>query len=202
MIRINTYKSLRKVLKEFKVGTFDFLIIIGSAGIGKTYNTRKVLGKKVCYINSHSTILGLYKQLYKYLDLPIWFDDVEGLFEKDKMIGLLKQICETNEIKNIQYNTSWDMEAKDLPLSFETRSKVIMTSNSLTRLKNRGVQSLLDRAIMIEFSPSKEEISNYIKKYLVDIYDKSLLESLQAEEMFSLRDYIKKVQLKKAGLIK
>ena len=202
MIKINTYSKLRKLVKEFKKGTFDFLIIIGSAGIGKTYNTRKILKKNVCYINSHSTLLGLYEQAYEHMDIPLWFDDVEGLFSQDKMIGLLKQLCETTEIKNIQYNTSWDMEtSRDLPKSFETKSKVIMTSNSLTRLKNLGVQSLLDRAIMISFDPSKEEISAYIKKYLTDIYDEDILNNLSVQDTFSLRDYIKAVQLKKAGLI-
>ncbi len=201
MTQINTYQKLRKVIREFKKGTFDFLIIIGSAGIGKTHNTKQIL-KKVCYINSHSTVLGLYQQAYENQDVPLWFDDVEGLFEKDKMIGLLKQLCETNDIKEIQYNTSWNMEeTKDLPKHFETRSKVIMTSNSITRLKNRGVQSLLDRAIVINFNPSKEEISNYIQKYLTDIYDKSILDNLNVQDSFSLRDYIKTVQLKKAGLI-
>ena len=201
MLEINTYSKLKKVVREFKSGTFDFLIIIGSAGIGKTYNTKSIL-KKVCYINSHSTVLGLYQQAYENRDIPLWFDDVEGLFEKDKMIGLLKQLCETTEIKNIQHNTSWNMEeSRDIPKSFETKSKVIMTSNSLTRLKNRGVQSLLDRAIMINFNPSKEEISTYIRRYLKSIYNKSVLDNLNIQDSFSLRDYIKTVQLKKAGLI-
>jgi len=202
MLQINIYSRLKKVLREFKKGTFDFLIIIGSAGLGKTYNTREVLGKKICYINSHSTLLGLYQQAYENKDLPLWFDDVEGLFEKDKMIGLLKQFCETTETKIIQYNTSWAMEeSRDVPKVFETKSKVIMTSNSLTRLQNRGVQSLLDRAIIINFVPTREEITTYIRTNLKSIYDKSILDNLQIKENFSLRDYIKSVQLKKAGLI-
>lgn len=202
MIIINTYQKLRKVLREFKKGTFDFLIIVGSPGIGKTYNTRKILGKNVCYINSNSTVLSLYEQAFEYKDKPLWFDDVEALFEKDKMIGLLKQYCETTQVKIVQYNTSWNMEeSRDLPKSYETKSKVIMTSNSMARLNNKGVQSLLDRAIVINFRPTKKEITNYIQKYLTDIYDKQILDSLQIEEGFSLRDYIKKVQLKNAGLI-
>lgn len=202
MIEINTYLRLRKVLKEFKKGTFDFLIIIGSAGLGKTYNARKILGNKVGYINSTATALGLYLLGYEHQDMPIWFDDVESLFEKDKMIGLLKQFCETNETKTIQYNTSWDMEeTKNVPKSYETKSKILMTSNSITRLQNKGVQSLLDRAIIINFKPSKEEISTYIRNNFKSIYNKSILESLQIDENFSLRDYIKKVQLKKAGLL-
>ena len=193
---------LKKVLKEFKKGTFDFLIIVGSAGLGKTYNTRKILGKNICYINSNSTVLGLYQQAFEYKDKPLWFDDVEALFEKDKMIGLLKQFCETSETKIVQYNTSWEMEeSRNLPKSYETKSKVIMTSNSISRLKNKGVQSLLDRAIVIEFCPTKKEITKYIQKNFNEIYDKKILESLQIEEGFSLRDYLKKVQLKNAGLI-
>lgn len=202
MIEINTYLRLRKVLHEFKRGTFDFLIIIGSAGLGKTYIASKVIGKDVHYINSNSTPLGLYIQGYENKDMHLWFDDVESLFSKDNTIGLLKQFCETNKTKNIQWNTSWDMEGRrEIPKYYETKSKVLMTSNSISRLKNKGVQSLLDRAIIIEFKPSKQEITRYIQNNFEDIYDKNILDSLQIDENFSLRDYIKKVQLKKAGLL-
>lgn len=200
-MEIKTYSKLRKVLRKFKDGFFDFLIIVGDAGIGKTYNTRKILGKNICYVNAHTTILSLYQEGYEKKDKPMWFDDVEGLFEKDKMIGLLKQFCETNSVKFIQYNTSWDMEeTRNVPKSYETKSKVIMTSNSLTRTKNKSIQSLLDRAIIIYFKPSRKEISDYIKKNLSDIFDSKVLEQLfLTNETFSLRDYIKNYQLKQAG---
>ncbi len=204
MIEIETYKELNKVLEEFKKGTFDFIIIIGNAGIGKTHNVREILGENICYINSHSTILGLYQQAFEKLNKPIWFDDVEGLLEKDNMVGLLKQLCETNDIKKVQYNTSWDLElSRNLPREYETKSKVIMTSNSITRLQNKGVQSLLDRAVIIYFVPTKEEIINYIKRNLKKIYEQEIIDYLGNKYCsFSLRDYIKTSQLKKAGLIK
>ena len=105
MIDINTYLKLRKVLQEFKKGTFDFLINIGSAGLGKTYNTRKILGKKVCYINSSATSLGLYLSGFENRDIPMWFDDVESLFEKDKMIAAVEKNIEQEEgIINFEIN--------------------------------------------------------------------------------------------------
>jgi hypothetical protein len=200
MIKIKEYSKLRKAIREFKKGTFDFLIIISSAGFGKTYNTRKIL-KKVCMINSHITTLELYIQAYENKDLPLWFDDVEALFEKDKTIGLLKQLCETTEKKIIQYNTSWgEKQLKGIPKTFNTKSKVIMTTNSIARIKNKGVKSLLDRAIIINFSPSKQEIITYIKNNFKSIYNKRILDKLQIKDNFSLRDYIKQVQLNKSGL--
>lgn len=204
MIEIKTYKELEKILKEFKKGTFDFLIVIGSAGIGKTFNTRRILGKNVCYVNSHTTILGLYTQAYEKKDEPMWFDDVEGLFEKDSMISLLKQFCETSETKLIQYNTSWCLEkTRKLPKQYETTSKVIMTMNSIVRLKNRGVQALLDRAILICFNPSREELIEYIKTNLKEIFDIKILDYILYQNVqFSIRDYIKIYQLSKAGVLK
>ncbi len=203
MIEINTYIKLKKVIKEFKKGSFDFLIIVGDAGIGKTYNTRKILGKKVCFVNSHTTVLGLYTEAYDKRGLPIWIDDVEGLFDKDKMVGLLKQLCETTPIKIIQYNTSWKMEeTRKLPKYFETTSKVIMTANAISRLKNSGMQSLMDRAIVINFRPARSEVLTYIKDNFKSIYDKSIVNYFfNNDEVFSLRDYIKRYQLKKAGLL-
>ena len=46
----------------------------------------------------------------------------------------------------------------------------------------------------------KKEISTYIRTNLKSIYDKSILDKLQINNNFSLSDYIKIVQLKKAGI--
>jgi hypothetical protein len=202
-LQIATYAKLKKVIREFKKGSFDFLIIVGDAGLGKTYNTRRILGDRICYVNSHTTVLGLYEEAYNKRDLPIWVDDIDGLFNTEKMIGLLKQLCETSPTKTVQYNTSWKMDkTRKLPKSFKTSSKVIMTVNSITRLKNKGIQSLLDRAIMLRFQPSKKELVAYIQCNFSEIYNKEILDYFFDNNLrFSLRDYIKRYQLTKVGLI-
>ena len=35
---------------------------VGFDGLGKTYNTRKILGKNICYVNSNSTVLACERE--------------------------------------------------------------------------------------------------------------------------------------------
>lgn len=201
-ILIKTYKDLRKVVRKFKQGTFDLLIIVGPPGIGKTFNTKNILGKSVRYINNHVTVLGLYQTGYENQDTNLWLDDVESLFSQDKMIGLLKQFCETLPEKSIQYNTSWNLEkCRKVPKQYTTKSKVLMTCNSLTRIKNKGVQSLLDRALIFNFSPDAKEICLYIKKNMKGMYDPAVIDLLVMNDKVSLRNFVKVKQLKDAGLL-
>lgn len=197
-IVIRTYDDLRKFLQGFRKGIFDLLVIISAGGLGKTYNARRILGNSVHHINCHITPLGLYEQGFIYRNKDLWFDDVENTFNNDKLIGLLKQFCETLPQKEIQYLTSWNIDhTRKIPKGYFTQSKVLMTVNSLTRSKNQGVLALLDRGLMVHFIPSTGEIVDYVQQNFPD-YDKEVLHFLQ-DKAFSLRDYLKAFQLKNAG---
>lgn len=199
MIIITTYKDLKFLINAFKKGYFDLLILVSNGGLGKTYNAHKILKKTAHRINCHVTPLGLYEQGYTYKKKSLWFDDVENMFNNDKLIGLLKQFCETQPEKEIQYMTSWNLKkTRKLPKEYTTTSKILMTCNSIQRISNKGVAALMDRGIAVHFKPSKEEVIAYIKKSFKKI-DKQVIEFLKKSNEFSLRDYIKSCQLKDAG---
>ncbi len=200
MIKISKYSTLRKIIQKFSEGHFDLVIIISRGGLGKTFLAEEILDDKVCEINSHVTPLGLYQLGYEFKDQLMWFDDIEALFNDDKLVGLMKQFCQTQTLKKIRWMTSKGISTEDLkiPREFKTKSKILLTCNSLRRIRNDSVLALLDRAIQIYFIPSDEEIINYIKSNFKSI-DESIITKLTIQKKLSLRDYVKSVQLKGAG---
>lgn len=167
--------------------------------MGKTYNANKILNGTVLKINSHMTPLGLYEALYKSTDKNIWMDDVENLFSNDKTVGVCKQLCETLPEKEICYLTSWNLKkTRKVPKRFKTSAKVMMTINSIQRLKSAGITALLDRGLVIDFEPSVREMENYIKESFSN-FNQEILDFLSSLNQFSLRDYIKCSQLQSAG---
>lgn len=209
MIKITKFFVLKRIIQKFKEGYFDLLIIISRGGLGKTYNSEQILlDDDVCEIRTHITPLALYQYGYMYKDKKMWFDDVESLFNNDKMIGLMKQFAQTQPKKHIQYLTSRDVSVKEwdesIPKDYYTKCKVIMTCNNLRRIKDSSVLALLDRGIQIFFSPSPDEIIEYIRQNFDDV-DEEIIEKLknkrnkEGQIEFSIRDYIKTYQLKKAG---
>ena len=199
MIKVTSYEDLQQFITKFKEGYFDLLIIQSRGGLGKTYSSNSILNGTVLKINSHMTPLGLYEAVYQNRDKNIWMDDVENLFTNDKTVGICKQLCETHPEKEICYLTSWNLKkTRKIPKRFMTSAKVMMTINSIQRTKNLGINALLDRGIMLDFSPSPREMGAYIQRCF-DSYDKEIIQFLSAFKVFSLRDYIKCSQLKSAG---
>lgn len=204
MIKITKYATLTKLFQKFKEGYFDLLIVISKGGLGKTYNAEQVLSNNgVCEIRAHITPLGLYQYGYLYKDKLMWFDDVESLFNNDKMIGLMKQFAQTQPVKHIKYLTSRDVSVKEwdekIPKEYDTKCKVLMTCNNLRRIKDESVLALLDRGIKMYFIPEQEEIIEYIRKNLGKIDEEIITKLKNSNRGISLRDYIKLAQLKKAG---
>lgn len=204
MIKISKYSILKKFIQKFEEGFFDLLVIISRGGLGKTFIVDETLKTDVCKISVHATPLGLFQYGYIYKDKLMWFDDIEALFNEDKLVGLLKQFAQTQPVKEIKYLTSKDISLKDLnevkiPKEYETTSKILMTCNSLKRIKDPSVLALLDRGIILFFNPSCKEIVKYIRDNFKNIDEEILISFERRDESFSLRDYVKKVQLKKAG---
>lgn len=203
-MKVDNYNTLRKFIQKFQEGYFDLLVIISEGGLGKTYLVEGMLTGDVCKISVHTTALGLYQYGYIYKDKLMWFDDIEALFNEDKLVGLMKQFAQTQPVKEIKYLTSKDISIKDLneikiPKEYKTTSQILMTCNSLKRIKDPSVLALLDRGVVIEFKPSNTEIIKYIKNNFKNIDEEILDGFKEKNKKFSLRDYIKRVQLKNAG---
>ena len=199
MIDVSRYDDLFRFIQKFREGFFDLLIVQSRGGLGKSFNTNRILNGSVLKINSHMTPLGLYEELFKNRDLDVWMDDVENLFANDKTVGICKQLCETHPEKEICYLTSWNMlKTRKVPKRFKTASKVLMTINNVQRLQNAGIQALLDRGLFLNFCPSPKEVSDYVRSNF-DSADEEVLVFLSGLKSFGLRDYVKCSQLKRAG---
>ncbi len=201
MIIIKKYTDLIKFIEKFKEGFFDLLIIVSRGGLGKTYNTEKILGTDVCKINSHVTPQELFAYGYIHKDKLIWFDDVEAIFNNTRIIGLMKQFCQTEPEKDIKYISSRTIYATisdvEIPQEYETKSKVLLLCNSLDRINNNNIKALLDRGVVISFEPTKTEMIKYIKESFENV-DMEIINFIKKKKEFSLRDYIKANQMKSA----
>lgn len=198
-IVVTTYEELEKLVGFFREGDISLLIVMSAPGLGKTTICKGILKRKVHRMSTHVTPLGFYQEIHEHLDENLWLDDVEALFQNDKMIGILKQLCELLPEKEVQYNTSWDIKkTRNIPKRLSTTSSVLLTINSLSREKNENMRAIIDRGILIDFKPNKEELTRYILKNF-EKPDKEVLKFLNADGLFSLRDYVKCNDLKKAG---
>ncbi len=199
---IKTYKELEEYIKMFKSQTADLLIIISKAGLGKTTTLRKVMGNSdFVYINTHSSPLKTYIDLYEHCDEPVCFDDISILLKNQIMVSMLKSLADTASIKELHYNTTSKLIG-NAPESFRTTSNVCILLNEFDA-KNKDLEPLLDRGFLVEFSPTKKEILKKIekinksesmtdlKKYVYDF----IKENCQKIEKLSIRTYIKAAQL-------
>lgn len=186
----------------FKKGNCDLLIVMSKAGLGKTTELKKIMGKDdYTYVNTHSTPLKTYLMLYEERDCPVIFDDIDSLLRNYIMVSMLKALADTSPIKEVFYNTTSKLLGS-APESFRTTSKVCILLNEFD-VHNNTLKPIIDRGFFIEFVPSKEEVLNKIKEISKSqsiaenekcVYQ-FIKENYQKIENFSLRTYAKALQL-------
>ena len=199
---INTYKELREYIEMFKKQNSDLLIIMSKAGYGKTRLLKEVMGNDdYVFINTHSTPLKTYLNLYEKRDCPVVMDDIDTMFSSAIMTSMLKSLADTSNIKELHYNTTSSLLG-NAPKSFKTCSNVCILANEFN-INNPSLKPIVDRGFFIEFCPSKEEIFNKIKdiekSQNLNINEKCVLEFMESNyktiENLSLRTYVKALQL-------
>lgn len=199
---ITTYRELKEYLEMFKKQNADLIIIMSKAGYGKTSLLKEVMGKDdFVYINTHSTPLKTYLNLFEKRDCPVVFDDLDAIFSSAVMTSLLKSLADTSNVKELHYNTTSHLLG-NAPESFKTTSNVCILVNEFN-VNNPNLRPINDRGFFIEFCPSKEEILRKIKEIeksqsLIQ-NEKCVLgfieQNYQKIENLSLRTYIKALQL-------
>ncbi len=184
----------------FRKQNADLLIIMSKAGLGKTTLLKEIMkGREYVYINTHSTVLKTYVDLYDKRDVPVAFDDLSSILQNSTMVSLLKSLADTSPIKELHYNTTSKLIG-NAPESFKTTSNVCILLNEFD-IRNKSLEPLLDRSFYISFTPSKKEILKKIKEISKNSMDNEkcvldfIEENYQKIENFSLRTYIKAIQL-------
>jgi len=203
---VKTYSELAFFVNMFKNGNSDLLIIESKGGLGKSRFIESVMSEEpYLRILSHITPMQFFILGYKYKDLPIIVDDVDGLLNSDQTVSLLKMFCETTENKEVAWLTTHNLLNKlNIPQRYETKSKVCILTNDFQELTKK-ISALKDRGWHIEFKPSDSEILNKIKDIIPLVERKiSYEEKLEVFNLikqysnfceFSLRTFVKGVHL-------
>ncbi len=190
-------------MTAFAQGHFNTLVICSKGGMGKSEESNRALdGITIVRIGGHLTPLKHYELLYRGRDQLVVFDEIDGLFSDPKRVGLLKQLCETRELKRIMW-ASTDPRAAEIDGGvghFHTRSHVLILCHSFPAL-NANVTAFETRATVVRFAPSPDEILAKIKTFATDDEIVAFLsEFCGAIPKFSLRTYRHLESLKRAGL--
>lgn len=189
VIKTDKIKLLHNYLDMTTKGYNNSLIIVGRAGLGKTYSTLNILKElksPFAYKSGYTTPLGLYKWLYEHKDSVVVLDDLEGLMTNESAIALLKTaLWESNGKRLVSYETTSKL-MEGVPSVFEFKGKIIILANELhDNNAGESYKALLSRAVNFELRFSHKEI--------LDISDKILASRRLPKEIVNkVKDIIKK----------
>lgn len=172
---VRRYASLLPYVDAFAGDAFNFLVILGQPGLSKSTLFRSRLPETACWIRGNGSPFLAYINVYKSINQPIVMDDVEALLRKPGGIELLRQLCETEGVKTVTWESDAGLLKKEnVPTEFATTSKVCFIANDWARL-NARLMALEDRAIVVSFEPDAREVHEQVGRegWFVDkeIYD-------------------------------
>lgn len=202
-IKVTAYTDLAHHCDAFVQGFYGLLMIVGSPGVAKSQSIRGAIGNRDhCFLDSHVSPLGIYSQLYDYMNLPVVMDDLDGLFADRICVRLLKAICNTDPVKTVSWISSrmaCDSDGATLPMMFQTTSPVCLIANEWRTL-NANVAAIEDRALVLHFCPSAGAVHGRVGEWFHDhdVYD-FMADYLPLISEPSMRFYVKGSQLRRAN---
>jgi hypothetical protein len=214
VIVVTTYAQLALYLRKFAEGHLGLLLLLGRPGTGKTYHTKSALGalpdaaqaptapsceEEVLYVEGHVQPFGLYQKLWQFRDRTVVLDDLDRLYADPNCVRILKPLCSTQRAKTISWITHMTRAGSDIPDRFTTTSNVALIANEWRTL-NANVRALEDRAIILHFAPSNEEVHRQVGEWFddSDVYS-FIADWLQHIPTISMRHYDKGRRLRAAG---
>lgn len=214
VIVVTTYAQLAMYLRKFAEGHFGLLLLLGRPGTGKTHHTRCALGallgegqsatgsagdKEALYVEGHVQPFGLYQKLWQFRDRTVVLDDLDRLYADPNCVRMLKPLCNTQRAKTISWITHMTRAGSEIPDRFTTTSNVAMIANEWRTL-NANVRALEERAIILHFAPSNEEVHHQVGHWFDDpIVYAFIADWLGQVPAISMRHYDKGRRLRGAG---
>lgn len=213
VIVLTTYAQLNLYLGKFSAGELGLVLLLGRHGTGKSESVKRALSvsdaanpvaenapNTPLYIEGHMQPFGLYRQLWDNRNQAIVLDDLDRLYADSDCVRLLKPLCNTVKHKRLDWLTNLTMNDGAIPSSFTTSSNVILIANEWKSL-NPNVRALEDRAIVLHFNPSNDEVHRKVGEWFDDPEVYEFLGRIMAVvPTISMRHYCKGSQLRRAGL--
>ena len=168
-LTVHTYQELRAIVLAFARGSYQLLCIMGSPGAGKsemvTRLMQEILGpSRWGLIKGKHSPLDLYERVYHFRTFPIVFDDLDDLLQKVENVMLLKCLCDTCPVKQIQWGSNHPLlSGGSLPKSYEAISRVCLICNDWNAL-DRNIGAVYDRGVVSNFQPSALEVHREIAR--------------------------------------
>ncbi len=197
---IRDYEKFENYISKFAEGHLNLLILISSAGTGKSHSVRRKIGEAALWIEGSASAFGMYQALYRNRHLPVVIDDVDELFRDRSCVRLLKCLCQTDPVKRVGWYTNATKAGSGIPVEFETTSQTIIIANEWETI-NHNVGAVQDRGHLIFFEPTLEAMHRKVAEWFWDqeIYD-FVGENLFLFPKLSVRNYVNASELKNAGL--
>jgi hypothetical protein len=213
VIGLTTFAQLDLYLRKFSSGELGLVLLLGRHGTGKSEGVKRALSVPdpaapadadvpgaTLYLEGHMQPFGLYRQLWEHRDRLIVLDDLDRLYADPDCVRLLKPLCNTVKHKRLHWLTNLTMNDGDIPASFVTSSSVILIANEWKSL-NPNVKALEDRAIILHFNPSNQEVHRKVGEWFDDpeVYE-FLGQIIAVVPSISMRHYCKGSRLRRSGL--
>jgi len=163
-MKIESYAELDREIKAFDMGGIKLMVILGRPGLGKSYIVNRIVKEKLTF-KGHTTPFRFVQKLYENPDLPVVIDDVLGFLKNRANIGVMLQLCELNEENEIFHDTTRSYEGGIFPSPFKSYHEVVVILNSLGQVKDPALKAVLNRGIILEFAPTRDEVLNQLRSF-------------------------------------
>ncbi len=179
------YERLRKSVELVGKGYLNCCFLHSSAGLGKSYQTTATLNdlglkydKDYIEFSGDISLAYLYRFIYENNGKIIIFRDLFRLLNELKGIDMFKGMTETHSNRVIS-KANYSKNQKDLPPSFECKSRFIFEFNSLkfNGLKE-DIQALFSRGDYLTLTFSLEQIKDIMLQICKNEDEKAVTEFL------------------------
>ena len=197
---IRDYEKFDQYVSAFAESDLPLLILVSSAGTGKSFSVRQAMGDDALWIEGSASAFGIYQALYQNIDRPVVIDDVDELFRDRAAIRLLKCLCQTDPVKRLGWYTNSTTSRANVPREFKTSSRTMIIANEWETI-NRNVAAVQDRGMLVFFEPTLEALHAKVAEWFWDqeIYD-FVGKNLFLFPDLSMRNYVNASALKDARL--
>src|SRR5262245_1134019 len=107
-VPIDTYDDLAPYVRAFAGNRLNLLIVIGNAGLQKSWQLRAAVPGDSLLVEGHVTPFQLYMDLYNHRESGnlVVIDDADGLITSRDGVRLLKCLCQTELTKTVAWHSS------------------------------------------------------------------------------------------------